>query len=542
MKTNQILAGVVVAGAIAAGAYYFSGTGEKPEVAKTDPAPVTTAASQDIVLKMAYDADPVSLDPHEQLSGGTLQMSHLVFDPLVRWNNNLQFDGRLAEKWERIDDLTVRFHLRKGVKFHSGNELTSTDVKWTFDRLLSSPDFKGVFEPFEGMNVVDEYTIDLVTKRPFPLVLNAATYVFPMDSAFYTGQDDKGQSKDLLKKHADTYASRNHSGTGPYRVTERQQGVKVIFDRFDGYWDKQSPGNVDEIVLTPIKEAPTRVAALLSGDVDFIAPVPPTDHKRVDGTDGTDLVTMSGTRVITFQMNQERVEAFKDKRVRQAIAYAVNNEGIVKSVMKGFASAAAQQGPKGYAGYVEELKPRFDLEKARQLMKKAGYEDGFSITMAAPNNRYVNDEKIAQAVASMLAKIKIKVDLKTMPKAQYWPEFDKRSADMMMIGWHADTEDSANFTEYLTACADETTGWGQYNSGNYCNPEVDALVKAAGSETDPAKRAAMLQQVEKTLYDEAAFIPLHWQNLAWGASSKAGVSKVVNVMDFPYLGDLVVKE
>ncbi len=129
-----------------------------------------------------------------------------------------------------------------------------------------------------------------------------------------------------------------------------------------------------------------------------------------------------------------------------------------------------------------------------------------------------------------------------MPKAQYWPEFDKRAADMMMIGWHADTEDSANFTEYLTACPNSETGWGQYNSGNYCNPEVDALVKAAGSETDLAKRAEMLKTVEKTLYDEAAFIPLHWQNLAWGSSSKAGIDKVVNVMNFPYLGDLVVRD
>ena len=516
-KLTKLLAGMVLAGTMAAGAQ---------------------AAS----LKMALDADPVSLDPHEQLSGGTLQMSHMVFDPLVRWTQDLQFEGRLAEKWERVDELTMRFHLRKGVKFHSGNELTANDVKWTFDRLLTSPDFKGVFEPFEGMKVVDDHTVDLVTKRPFPLVLNSATYIFPMDSAFYTGTDDKGQAKDLLKKHADTFASRNHSGTGPYQVSERQQGVKVVFDRFDGYWDKQSPGNVDEIVLTPIKEAPTRVAALLSGDVDYIAPVPPTDHKRLVKTSGTDLVTMPGTRVITFQLNQNRQEAFKDKRVRQAIAYAINNEGIVKKVMKGFATAAGQQGPKGYAGYVDDLKPRYDLKKAKALMKEAGYEDGFSITMAAPNNRYVNDEKIAQAVASMLAKINIKADLKTMPKAQYWPEFDKRSADMMMIGWHADTEDSANFTEYLNACPDAETGWGQYNSGNYCNTEVDALVKAAGSETDPAKRAAMLQKVEKTLYDEAAFIPLHWQNLAWGASSKAGVSKIVNVMDFPYMGDLVVKE
>ncbi len=496
---------------------------------------------QAATLKMAYDADPVSLDPHEQLSGGTMQMSHMIFDPLVRWDADMNFESRLATKWERINDVTMRFHLRKGVKFHSGNTLTAKDVKWTFDRLVGSPDFKAIFEPFHEVKVIDEHTIDLITKRPFPLVLHTATYIFPMDSAFYQGLDDKGQEKALLKKHANTFASRNHSGTGPYRVTERQQGVKIVYERFDDYWDTASPGNVDEIVLTPIKEAPTRVAALLSGDVDFIAPVPPTDHRRLKKTSKTDLVTMSGTRIITFQLNQERVPAFKDKRVRQAFAYAINNEGIVKKVMRGFATAAAQQSPKGYAGHVDSLKPRYDLKKAKQLMKEAGYADGFTITMSAPNNRYVNDEKIAQAVASMLAKINVKVDLKTMPKAQYWPEFDKRSADMMMIGWHADTEDSANLTEYLTACADAESGWGQYNSGNYCNPAVDALVKKAGSETNAEKRAAMLQDVERQLFADAAFIPLHWQNLAWGASNKAGVDKVVNTMNFPYLGDLVLK-
>ncbi len=498
--------------------------------------------AQAATLKMAYDSDPVSLDPHEQLSGATLQLSHLVFDPLVRWDDNLQFEPRLAEKWQRIDDRTMRFTLRKGVKFHSGNALTSADVQWTFQRLASSPDFKAVFEPFAAVKVIDDHTFDLVTKEAFPLVLNSATYIFPMDSKFYAGLDSTGQEKSLLKKHGDTYASKNASGTGPFIVTEREQGVRVDFQRFAGYWDKQSPGNVDEIVLTPIKEGPTRVAALLSGDVDFIFPVPPNDHERIKRSGNTDLVTLGGTRIISFQLNQERVPAFKDQRVRQAINYAINNDGIVKKIMKGFATPAGQQGPKGYAGYVDDLQPRYDLKKARQLMKDAGYEDGFAITMMAPNNRYVNDARIAQAVASMLSKINIKVDLKTLPKAQYWPEFDERSADMMMIGWYSDTEDSANFTEYLTACADSVSGWGQYNSGNYCNEAVDALVKKAGSETDPTVRAQILQDVERTLYEEAAFVPLHWQNLAWGASKNVAAKDVVNVMNFPYLGDLVIKE
>ncbi|MFC1680826.1 ABC transporter substrate-binding protein [Pseudomonadota bacterium] len=498
-------------------------------------------AAHAATLKMAYDADPVSLDPHEQLSGGTLQLSHMMFDPLVRWNQELGFDPRLAESWERVDDKTVRFKLRQGVKFHSGNEMTALDVAWTFDRLRKSPDFKGIFAPFDAVNVVDKYTIDIVTKEPYPLVLHTATYIFPMDRKFYDGYDENGKAKDAIVKHGDAFASTNASGTGPFVITSREQGVKIEFERFKDYWDTASPGNVDKIVFTPIKEDPTRVAALLSGDVDFIAPVPPADLDRIDKDENTDLVTMSGTRIITFQMNQERRPELKDPKVRLAIVYAINNEGIVEKIMRGFGTAAAQQSPKGYLGHKESLKPRYDLEKAKALMKEAGYEDGFTLTMMAPNNRYVNDDKIAEAVAGMLAKINIKVDLKTMPKAQYWPKFDERAADMMMIGWHSDTEDSSNFNEFLTMTPDTETGMGQYNSGNYSNARVDELTIANQSETDEVKRAEMLQEIEQILYDEAAFVPLHWQNLSWAARKGVDIAPIVNAMNFPYLGDLVIK-
>ncbi|WEM42238.1 ABC transporter substrate-binding protein [Photobacterium sp. DA100] len=499
-----------------------------------------SAAAADI--KVAYDADPVSLDPHEQLSGGTLQMSHMVFDPLVRYTQELDFEPRLAESWKRVDDKTFQFTLRKGVKFHSGNEMTADDVVWTFNRLKASPDFKAIFEPYTELKKVDDYTVELISKGPYPLVLQTATYIFPMDSKFYSGKTAEGKDKAELVKHGNSFASTNVSGTGPFIVTAREQGVKVDFERFADYWDKDSKGNVDKLTLVPIKEDATRVAALLSGGVDMIAPVAPNDHKRVESAKDVDLVTLPGTRIITFQMNQNSNEALKDVRVRQAIVHAINNEGIVQKIMRGFATAAGQQGPEGYAGYDDALVPRYDVKKAKELMKEAGYEDGFRLTMMAPNNRYVNDAKVAQAAAAMLAKIGIKVDLKTLPKAQYWPEFDVCAADMMMIGWHSDTEDSANFSEFLTMTRNEETGKGQYNCGHYSNAEVDKLVEASNVETDPAKRAQMLQQVEATLYNDAAFVPLHWQNLAWGASSKLNIKPIVNAMNFPYFGDLVVEE
>ncbi len=492
-------------------------------------------------LKMAYDSDPVTLDIQEQLSGGVLQLSHTTCDPLVRWTQKLEFEPRLAEKWERVNDTTVRFFLRKSVKFHSGREMKASDVQWTFNRIKTSPDFKAIFDKFKEVKIVDDYTIDIITDGPFPLVLHNATYIFPLDEKFYEGKDDQGNEKAAIVKHKGSFASQNISCTGPFVVKSREQGVKTVFERFKDYWDTKSPGNITEIVFTPIKEAPTRIAALLAGDIDFIAPVPPTDLDRVRKNKSTNLVTMSGTRIITFQLNQQRVEAFKNKLVRQAIVHAVNNEAIVKKIMKNFGTAAAQMSPKGYLGYNESLKPRYDLAKAKKLMKEAGFEKGFTVTMMAPNNRYVNDAKIAEAVVSMLAKINIKVELTTMPKAQYWPKFDERAADIMMIGWHADTEDSANFYEFLAMTVNKETGKGQYNSGNYSNSEVDQLTEKTLGMTDAKERAKVLQQIEKILYDDAAYVPLHWQDLAWASRKGVGIDKVVNVLNFPYLGDLVIE-
>jgi peptide/nickel transport system substrate-binding protein len=499
------------------------------------------SAVQAQTLRLAYDADPVTLDIHEQLSGGVLQLSHMSFDPLIRWTKELAFENRLATSYKRLNDTTVRFNLRKGVKFHSGNPMTAADFKWTFDRLKTSGDFKGIFVNFTALNVIDDFTIDLVTSGPYPLVLHTATYIFPLDSKFYTGTDSNGNDKGAIIKNGASFASTNLSGTGPFRVTSREQGVKIVFDRFTDYWDKRSPGNVDKIVFTPIKDEQTRVAALLSGDVDFIAPVSPNDFDQIKRSSKANLVTMPGTRIITFQMNQDRKPELADPRVRQAIVHAINNDAIVKKTMKGFGTTAGQMSPAGYLGHDPKLKPRFDLNLAKKLMKDAGYENGFSVTMMAPNNRYVNVDKIAQAVAAMLSKINIKVDLQTMPKAQYWPLYDDRAADIMMIGWHSDTEDSANFYEFLAMTPNKDTGMGAYNANNYRSAFVDETTMAANQETDGAKRARMLQSIEARMYQDAAFVPLHWQNLAWAARNGVNIEPIVNALNFPYLGDLVMK-
>jgi peptide/nickel transport system substrate-binding protein len=500
----------------------------------------TLAAAEGKTLRMAYDADPTSLDPHEQLASATLQLSHLVFDPLIRRRQDNTFEPRLAERWEQIDEVTLRFHLRDGVTFHSGRPLTADDVVWTFDRLKTSPDFKALFEPFQEARAVDNHTVDIVTKGSYPLTLNLATYIFPMDHAFYTGTDENGRPKDAVVKHGSSFASANISGTGPFRVTKREQGIRLELQRVDDYWDTESPGNVKKIVLTPIKEPATRVAALLAGDVDFIAPVPPTDFRRLEAAPCCTLVTMPSTRILTFQLNQNRVEAFKDPRVRKAMTYAINRKGIAKKIMRGFATPAGQLSPEGYAGHDPDITPPHNVEKARALMKEAGYEDGFSVTMIAPNNRYVGDARIAEAVAAMLAKINIKVDLQTMPKAQYWQRYDARDGDILMIGWQSDTQDSGNFFEFLAMTPDSATGYGQYNAGHYSNPEVDRLTMLSQSMTDSDARAKVLKKVERLLHDDAALLPIQWQHLAWAARKNVNIEPIVNAIDMPYLADLVV--
>jgi len=492
-------------------------------------------------LRMAYDAEPVTLDIHEQLSDAALQLAHLSFDPLIRWTRDLAFENRLAENYQRLNATTVRFHLRKGVKFHSGNSMTAADFKWTFNRLKASPDFQAKFASFTALNVIDDYTIDLVTNGPYPLLLNAATYLFPMDSKFYTGTDANGKDKGAIVKNGSSFASTHLSGTGPFKVVAREPGVKITFERFTDYWDRNSPGNVTRIVLTPIKDEKARVAALLSGDVDFIAPVAPDDFDRIRASRNARLFTMPGTRIITLQLNQQRRPEFRDQRVRMAIVNAINNEAIVQTIMKGFATTAAQLSPPGYLGHNPNLKPRFDLELAKKLMQDAGFKAGFSATMMAPKFRYGNDEEIARAVAAMLSKINIKVDLQTMPRAEYWPQFDDRAADIMMIGWRSDTEDSADLYEFLAMTPDKNTGFGAYNSGNYSSEYVDSQTIKANQETDTARRAEMLQAIETKIFQDAAFVPLHWQNLAWAARKGVILDKVVNALNFPYLGDLVIE-
>lgn len=491
-------------------------------------------------LRVAYDAEPATLDIHEQRSVSVLQLAHLSFDPLLRWDRDLRFEPRLATRWKRIDPLTVRFFLRRDVRFHSGNPMTAKDFKFTFERLKGSYDYRPVFEKFTELRVIDDYTIDLVTSSPYPLVLHAATYLFPLDRMFYTGSGANGDDKAAIVKNGPSFASTHLSGTGPYRLVAREPGARIVLERYADYWDEGSPGNVKRIVLRSIENDNARVAALLAGDVDLVASVPPGEFKRIRGARDVELFTLPGTRLVMLQMNQDRRPEFREQRVRMAIVHAIDKNRIARAIMGGFATPAGQFSPPGYLGHNAKLEPRYDLALAQRLMRDAGYANGFSITMMSPVDRYGNDAEIAREIAAMLAKINIKVELTTMANVEYWPKFDDRAADIMMIGWRSETEDSANFYEFLAMTPDQSTGLGAYNSGNYSSDYVDTMTNEANRETDPEKRAEILRSIEASVYQDAAFIPLYWQNLAWAARKGVNIEPVVNSLNLPYLGDLVI--
>ena len=497
-------------------------------------------AAQDKLFKLAVASDVTSLDPHVQLSEETIQYSHWVFDPLVRWTKDMKIEARLAERWEQTSPTTWRFYLRKGVKFHSGNDFTAKDVVWSLERLKKAPDYKGLFEPFSEAKVVNDTTVDIMTHKPYGLVLNMMTYLFPMDSKFYTGTDASGQPKDAVNKTGPSFANLNASGTGPFKVVARQQDVEMTLEAHPQYWGQR--GNVKTLRITPIKNDATRVASLLSRASDMIMPVPTQDYERLKKNNQIQLVTMNSTRIITIQMNEKTNKALADKRVREAIICATDNEAIVRTIMRGFTKAATQQIPEGMNGYDPTLKPRYDLARAKQLLKEAGYDKGLQLNMISPNNRYVNDEKIALAFVNMMAQAGITVSLKTMPRTQYWDVYDEMNSDISLLGWHPDTEDAGNYTEYLLMCPDKATGFGQYNANQYCNKRVDELALACQTETDAAKRTAMLQEIEKIAYDDAAFVPLHFEPHGWAGSPKLkNFEDILNVMNFPYFGDLVIE-
>ena len=349
------------------------------------------------------------------------------------------------------------------------------------------------------------------------------------------------------RKGVENTASFKTNGTGPYHVRERQPGVRTVFVRNPRYWGKVD-GNVQEVIFTPIANPATRVAALLSGEIDVMEPVPVQDVARVDANPGTRVLVGPELRTMFLGMDQKRDELlfssvkgknpFKDVRVRKAFYQAIDIEGIKKTVMRGQSRPTALMVGPGINGWTEAQDKRFpyDVEAAKKLMADAGYAQGFEVAMNCPNDRYVNDSQICQTVAANLSRIGVKINLQAETKGTYFPKILRRDTSFYMLGWTPSTYDAHNALNALMRCPDEKTGAGQFNLGSYCNPKLDELIVKIGSETDQAKRNEMIKEAFQIHVDDVGHLPLHQPTLAWGTSRKVDLVQLAdNYMPFKWI-------
>jgi peptide/nickel transport system substrate-binding protein len=348
------------------------------------------------------------------------------------------------------------------------------------------------------------------------------------------------------RKGIENAASFRANGTGPFRLRERQPNVKTSFVRNGNYWGKIE-GNVINVEYTPIGNDATRVAALLSGQVDVIEPVPLQDVARINASGKSKVMQGPELRTIFLGMDQARDELlysnvkgknpFKDKRVRQAFYQAIDINGIQRTVMRGASKPTALMVGPGINGFDPAMNTRlpYDAEAAKKLLAEAGYPNGFEVGMNCPNDRYVNDGNICQAVAANLARIGVKVNLQVETKGTYFPKVLKRDTSFYLLGWSPSTYDAHNVLNALIRCVDDK-GSGQFNLGAYCNPKVDELTLKVQSETDQAKRNAMIKEAFTLHSNDVGHLPLHQQALAWGVANNVQLAQIAdNFMPFRYM-------
>ena len=480
-------------------------------------------------LRVANQGDALSMDPHSLNESLQLSVTGNVYEGLVIRNKDLSLAPGLATSWKQTSPTVWRFELRKGVQFHDGTPFTADDVVFSFQRTQADgSDMKSYTNDFKEVRKVSDHVVEIETKTPFPILPDVISLVYMMSKKWCeTNQAAKPVDR---RKGIENAASFRANGTGPFRVRERQPNVRTTLVRNGNYWGKIE-GNVQEVVFTPIGNDATRVAALLSGEIDVMEPVPVQDIDRVNGAPATRVLTGPELRTVFLGMDQKRDELlyssvkgknpFKDKRVRQAFYQAIDIEGIKKTVMRGGSNPTALLVGPGINGFQAEQNKRlpYDPEAAKKLMVEAGYPNGFEVAMNCPNDRYVNDGRICQAVAANLSRINVKINLQAETKGTYFPKVLRRDTSFYMLGWTPATYDAHNALNALVACVDDK-GAGQFNLGAYCNPKVDELTKKVQAETDKAKRNAMIKEAFEIHSADIGHLPLHQQALAWGMSKK----------------------
>jgi peptide/nickel transport system substrate-binding protein len=488
-------------------------------------------AAEAETLRWASQGDPQTADPHSQNELLTNLFSQQVHDTLVLRDKDLKIVPGLATSWTQ-NGLVWRFSLRKGVKFHDGTPFTADDVVFSFER-ASQPtsQIRQYAIPVGKPRKIDDYTVEFVQDKPNPITLEHVYAIFIMSKTW--AEKHKVEKPLDYKNKEETYASRNAMGTGPFMLVSREPGVKTVLRKNPNWWSKFL-GNVDEIVYTPVSSDATRVAALLSGQVDFILDPPPQDLARLRNTPGVKVVDGMENRVVFLGFDQHRDELlysnvkgknpFKDVRVRRAVYQAIDIDALKARTMRGAALPTGGITPSILASNpVAEKRLPFDLKQAKQLLTEAGYPNGFEVGLDCPNNRYINDEEICLAVAAMLAKVDIKVKVTALPRATYFPKIEKLDTSFYMLGWGGAVTDAQTTLDPVLRSYDPGTGKGFFNYGRYSNPKLDALIDAAAVELNVDKRKELIREALAEHNANVHHVPLHRQVIPWAMRSNVHV-------------------
>lgn len=475
-------------------------------------------------FRWASGTDPQTMDPHATSSAPVLGFLNNVYEGLVRRDRGMQIEPALAESWEALGETGWRFHLRQDVTFQDGAAFDSEDVLFSYERAASEEsDVRSWFAPVSDVQIVDPYTIDFLTTGPNPIFPDSIANFMIVDKGWAEANGAERPSKD-----EENFATRDANGTGAFQISERDPGVRTVLTPFGGWWGDVEH-NITEAVFTPISTSATGVAALLSGEIDFIEPIPLQDVPRLKETAGITVHEGVEARIImlgfahgaeALKYSDETTDAnpFTDARVRKAIYQAVDVDTLIDKVMRGNAQPSSLLVGDNIRGFSPSLAERFpfDPEASKALLAEAGYPDGFSFGLMCPNDRYINDEEICKAVASMLAKVGVNAKLTAMPVRGYWPELREGNFDMYLLGWSPGTFDAEHPIRFLMATKNDEKKLGSWNFGGFSNAKVDELLPAIQTELDEGARQGMLDEVHGILQDEVAYVPMYVQPLVWG--------------------------
>jgi peptide/nickel transport system substrate-binding protein len=490
-------------------------------------------------FRWATQGDPTTMDPHSQNEGLTNQVNNMAYEQLLAYDKEMRLVPALATSWENTSPTKWIFHLRPGVKFQDGTPLTADDVVFSFERAkLSNASFR-LFAADAGVaRRIDDLTVEFTTADPNPVEVSVVQNVAIMSRKWC--EKNRAVKPQDIREREETFAALNAMGTGPYILVSREPGVKTVHKRNPDWWgvkEGRFEGNADVVEYRQVANAPTRMAALKSGELDFILDPPVQDVAKLKEDPALKVWEGQETRIIYLQLDQARDELlyssvkgrnpFKDRRVRLALWQAIDTNALRTQVMRGLAipTGIALPDPKGSGlPAAMDKRPPYDVAAAKKLLAEAGYPAGFGFTLDCPNNRYINDEKLCVAIAGLWAKVGLDVTVNAMPRAQFFPKVLKLDTSALIYGWGSDSPDAAFTLKPVLASRDEKSGLGTNNLGNYRNAELDRLIAASSLEMDRAKRQGLIDRAMAIVQDEVLVIPLHRQVIPW--LSRAGVQVV----------------